>query len=263
MGTTVKKLLLALAFGLVACAIPSMAFAVGLGLNFAADEVAPTGSALAPGDVAGAVPQANWNNLTGADGMNVGDLERDNGAASTATVTWSSNNTWASLREGEMNNNFTGPDRNLMTGYLDSGDTVATATSVTVDNIDAAVRIPNYDVLVYMANGSQVTRGGGFTLTSGGSSQVKYGSTSGPGPSMHVLDPGTDIDNTLHGSYLRFTGLSAPSFTLTADATLTTPNGFRATIAAIQIVGIPEPASAILACGAALVAMIGWRRRQR
>jgi hypothetical protein len=257
----VKRLLLIL--GLYSFIVPSAAFAANLGLNFAADEVVPTGSALAAGDVAGAVPQANWNNLTTADGADVGSLELDNGAASTATVTWSSNNTWASLRAGEMNNNFTGPDRNLMTGYLDSGNTAATATTVTVNNIDAAVRSPAYNVLVYMANGSMVTRGGGFTLTSGGTSQVKYGSTSGPGPSMHILDPGTDIDNTIHGSYLRFTGLTAPSFTLTADATLTTPNGFRATIAAVQIVAVPEPTSAALACGLALLGAFAWRRRSR
>jgi hypothetical protein len=238
-----------------------MALAASIGLNFAADEVTPTGSALAPGDVAGAVPQANWNNLTLADGADVGSLEQNTGAASTATVTWSSNNTWASLRAGEMNNNFTGPDRNLTTGYLDSGNTAATATSVTVNNIDAGVRTPAYDVLVYMANGSQVTRGGGFTLTSGATTQVKYGSTSGPGPSAHIEDPGTDIDNTIHGSYIRFRGLNAPSFTLTADATLTTPNGFRATIAAVQIVSVPEPATAISLLGAALLGALVRRKR--
>jgi hypothetical protein len=241
--------------------VPSTAFAASIGLNFAADEVVPTGSALAAGDLAGAVPQRNWNNLTTADGMDVGSLELDNGAASTATVTWSSNNTWASLRAGEMNNNFTGPDRNLMTGYLDSTDVAAGATTVTVNNIDAAVRTPSYDVLVYMANGSQAVRGGGFTLASGGSSQLKYGSTGGPGPAMHIEDPGTDIDNTIHGSYLRFRGLTGSSFTLTADASLTTPGGFRATVAAVQVVGIPEPTSAALACGLALLGASAWRRR--
>jgi len=238
-----------------------MASAASIGLNFAADEVAPTGSALAAGDVAGAIPQANWNNLTTADGMNVGDPEQDNGAASTATVTWSSNNTWASLREGEMNNNFpAGPNRNLMTGYLDSTDVAAGATTVTVNSIDAAVRTPAYDVLVYMANGSQAVRGGGFTLASGGSSQLKYGSTGGPGPSMHIEDPGTDIGNTIHGSYLRFRGLTAPSFTLTADASLTTPGGTRATIAAIQIVGVPEPATMIILLSVALSSALLRRR---
>jgi hypothetical protein len=160
-----------------------------------------------------------------------------------------------------MNNNFTGPDRNLTTGYLDSTDVAAGATTITVNNIDAAVRTPAYDVLVYMANGSQVVRGGGFTLASGGSSQLKYGSTGGPGPSMHIEDPGTDIDNTIHGSYLRFRGLTAPSFTLTADASVTTPGGFRATVAAIQIVTVPEPATAIILIGAALCGALLRRRR--
>jgi hypothetical protein len=42
------------------------------------------------------------------------------------------------------------------------------------------------------------------------------------------------------GNYLRFIGLKGTSFTLTTDTTLTTPNGFRAPINAIQIVPTPE-----------------------
>jgi hypothetical protein len=53
---------------------------------------------------------------------------------------------------------------------------------------------------------------------------------------MFVEDPGTDMDNSLVGNFIRFTGLTAPSFTLSGDATLTTPNGFRAPMAAVQIV---------------------------
>jgi hypothetical protein len=190
-------------------------------------------------------------------------LERENGAASTATVSWTAEATWGSLRPGETNNNFpAGPDRKLVTGYLDSGNSADEATTIAVHNIDAAVRTPAYDIYVYMANGSTNPRGGGFTLLSGTNTQIKYGST-GIGPAMHVEDPGTDIDNTIHGSYLRFRNLTTPSFTLRADATVTTPNGFRATVAAIQIVSVPEPASASILLGATLFGPFAGRRRMR
>jgi hypothetical protein len=243
--------------------VASATFAAGIGLNFVSEEMPPTGSALAPGEVAGVIPQANWNNLTGVTGDTIGSLERENGSASTSTVSWSAEATWGSLRPGETNNNFpAGPDRKLMTGYLDSGNTAAEATTIAVHNIDTAVRTPAYDVYVYMANGSTTPRGGGFTLLSGANTYVKYGST-GISPAMHVEDPGTDIDNTIHGSYLRFRNLTSPSFVLRADATLTTPNGFRATVAAIQIVSVPEPTSAALACGLAILCASAWPRRSR
>jgi hypothetical protein len=162
-----------------------------------------------------------------------------------------------------MNNNFpAGPDRKLVTGYLDSGNDAADATTIAVHNIDPAVRTPAYDVYVYMANGSTTARGGGYTLLSGSNTQVKYGST-GIGPAMHVEDPGTDIDNTVHGSYLRFRNLTTQSFTLRADASLTTPNGFRATVAAIQIVSVPEPATSSILLGATLFGPLVRRLRIR
>jgi hypothetical protein len=258
-----KRPQLRLIFGLLSLVFPSTTLAASIGFKFASEEVPPAGSALAPGEVAGVVPQANWNNLTGIIGNTVGSLERENGAASTATVSWTAEATWGSLRPGETNNNFpAGPDRKLVTGYLDSGNSADEATTIAVHNIDAAVRTPAYDIYVYMANGSTNPRGGGFTLLSGTNTQIKYGST-GIGPAMHVEDPGTDIDNTIHGSYLRFRNLTTPSFTLRADATVTTPNGFRATVAAIQIVSVPEPASASILLGATLFGPFAGRRRMR
>src|SRR5688572_10153382 len=73
-----------------------------IGLNFGADEVSGTKSAtLAATDVAGvpSVAQANWNNLETLTGT-ANNLTADAGGtaeATTATVTWNSNNTWASV----------------------------------------------------------------------------------------------------------------------------------------------------------------------
>jgi hypothetical protein len=237
-----------------------MAEARSLGLKFAATDPDAATSSLLPAEIAGVVPQANWNNLETANGTNVGSLELDNGAASTATVTWASPNTW---RSTTGNNAFpAGPDRKLTAGYLDSNDTAAGGAMVTVNNIDAAVRSPMYDVLVYFVSDSGANRGGAYTLTpSAGAPQVKYGSSLAM-PAAYVEDPGTDLDLSLDGTHLRFRGLTGSSFSIASNTTLTTPNGFRAPINAIQIVAVPEPASALLACGIAFFAAMASRRRK-
>jgi hypothetical protein len=80
-------------------------------------------------------------------------------------------------------------------------------------------------------------------------------------PAAHLEDPGTDADLSLDGTYLRFRGLTGASFSIASNTELTTPNGFRAPINAIQIVAIPEPASVLFVCIAALVSAVAWRRR--
>ncbi len=206
-----------------------------LNLNFAATDPDDVTSSLNATDVAGVVPAANWNNLTTNVGANVGSLVLNNNGnpvASTATVTWNSNNTW---RSG-LNNSFLFPDSALMSGYLDTLDTAAGGITLTVNNIDAALRNSSYDVYVYFASDSAENRGGGYTIDDGTGPQLRYGSTMAT-PFEFVEDPGLDIDNSVDGTYLRFRRLNGSSFTITTNTTLTTPNGFRAPINGIQIVG--------------------------
>jgi hypothetical protein len=184
--------------------------------------------------MAGVIPQANWNNFTLNNGSSSTNVKSDGSAATGMSVTWASNNTWRST--GTANNAFpAGPDRVLMAGYLDTLDTAAGGATVTVNNIDAAVRSPSYDVYVYFLGDSPDNRGGGYTINDGITSVLRYGSTMAA-PTAHVEDPGTDINNSMDGTYLRFRKLTGSSFTLTSNTTLTTPNGFRAPINAVQIV---------------------------
>jgi hypothetical protein len=261
MESTVKKIQLVLFVGLSALVFSSLAEGRGIGLKFAATDPDAATSSLLPAEIAGVVPQANWNNLEGANGTNVGSLELDNGAASTATVSWSSPNTW---RSTTGNNAFpAGPDRKLTAGYLDSTDLAAGGAMVTVNNIDASVNSPRYDVIVYFVSDSGANRGGAYTLTpSVGAPQVKYGSTLAM-PAAYLEDPGTDTDLSLDGTHVRFRGLTGSSFSIASNTELTTPNGFRAPINAIQIIAVPEPASILVACLAALVSAVAWRRRNR
>src|SRR5688572_18667987 len=73
------------------------AYVVGpsIGVKFGSDQPAST---LAPTDVAGLLPSANWTNGANANGS-LTNLNADVNGVSTPTaagVTWTSNNTWAS-----------------------------------------------------------------------------------------------------------------------------------------------------------------------
>lgn len=224
---------------LLAATLGSFGQNIGLGLNFASSDPNTDTSALQPEETAGVVPQDNWNNLTGATGTGVGSLVYDNVGTPTpsaATVTWTSPNTW---RSGNNNAFPAGPDRKLVSGYLDTGNTAATGISITVNNIDPVFTSGGYDVYVYFVSDSGANRGGAYRLNDGNTNVVKYGSTMAT-PSSYVEDPGTDQNLSIDGNYLRFRQLTGTSFTLTTDTTLTSPNGFRAPINAIQIVPSPQ-----------------------
>src|SRR5262249_2521871 len=80
-----------------------------IGIHFAAEE--PTqggGSMLAPTDVAGAVPSANWNNTTTRGGFFTPVVRDTNDVATTtdATVLWEAWSTFSSQGKGESNNTF-------------------------------------------------------------------------------------------------------------------------------------------------------------
>lgn len=221
---------------LAASLVAATASAQSLGLNFAAGDPDAATSSLNPTDVAGVIPAPNWNNLFDATGTSITGLVYNNGGSavnSGVTVSYSSPNTW---RSGTNNAFPAGPDRVLTSGYLDTSDQATGGVTITVQNLDAVFTAPAYDVYVYFVSDSGANRGGGYTLNDGGSSVLKYGSTMAS-PTGFVEDPGNDPGNTADGTYLRFRGFTGSSFTLTSNTTLTTPNGVRAPINAIQIVG--------------------------
>lgn len=228
---------------------PAWATATGysIGLNFGADEVSGSNSAsLAATDVAGvnSVAQRNWNNLTGATGTSAEPIVADNrDAAATAasvTVEWTSNNTWASTGRGEENNGFTGANRALMTGYLDTGN--STTSHVIVSGIPSQLTGNSYDVYVY-ALGGVAGRGGAFAVLNPADDSVirDYKLVESPAnPAAYVEDTGAD--RTQSGTYVVFKGLTASSIKIvgtTADG-----RGFsgtpRAPINAIQLVAATE-----------------------
>ena len=90
-----------------------------ISVNFASDQPI---SELAPTDIAGVVPSANWNNAPLSNGS-LTDLIRDSlGVASTipgSSVTWSGSGVWTTDQENNTSQ-FTGADEIMMNGYLDN-----------------------------------------------------------------------------------------------------------------------------------------------
>lgn len=228
----------------VAClllAVSSYGFERGLsiGLSFGADEypAAPGAGTLNSNTAAGVFPQAQWNNLNGANGSAFGLISDNRGSslATSVSVMWSCPNTWSTTGRGEENNGFaTGTgDRTLMTGYLDTSDIEAGASRVTVSGLGPEFTGPGYSVIVY-ALGGVAGRGGAYSI----GSVTNFG-TCPSNLSTFVLDAG--VDHTDTGNYLTFSGLHDANFTLTANATAGVGFGAvrRAPVNAIQIISSP------------------------
>ena len=225
-----------------------------ISINFAAEQPsgAPTSEVTGAAGLAGTV---NWNNLDG----NVGGpaaLTMDNqssSVASSATISWVSNNTWASTGNGEENNTApAGDDRNLMTGYLDT--TNVSVTEVSVSGLDQ-VFADGYNIAVYIQGGVN-GRGGQYTVET----TNKIGTLS---LTQDSAFDGTFVPGGMGGAnFLVFEGFTDPDFTLTATPTVGSPE--RAPINGIEIVHvvIPEPSTMVL-LGMGVIGVFGLTRRLR
>jgi len=178
---------------------------------------------MASTEVAGVVAEPYWNNATGARSASPLALVDSTGAATTATVSWSANNTWELPITDQPGN------ARMMKGYLDDGD--GSSTTVTVTGLASN---PNgYRVYVYGDGENEVyTRTAIYTITGTGITST----------SISLIDQAnTDFSGTFTqannsaGNYVVFTIPNVSGFTLTATPGATT-NGPRASVNGIQIV---------------------------
>ncbi len=193
----------------------------GIGLNFGADEPAGANGGILPSIGTAGVPkvlQANWNNLSGASGTSSAIVADSKGAAQVTAVQveWSSPNTWSSTGRGEENNQFTGNDKTLMTGYLDTG--AATTTTVTITGLPTELTSEGYDVYVYLLGGVP-NKGGGYRIVSAATQAVLKDyvhAFCSVNPTSYVEVTG---DPTLYnvGNYIVFKGLNAPGIVVEAS----------------------------------------------
>ena len=232
--------------------------ATSLGINFVGGGGgAATGASLTPGMTAGAAPQANWNNESGASSTMDQPLNFQDGTSSGATVGWSSNNTWST---GAVPASPT-PDQLLNTGYLDDSPT-GKAITVTVSSIPASISGSAYDAVLYIAGD---TAGRGGTVAVNGTTFPGAYVDSGPfkGAYIEATQGADKTHGGTPGNFIHLTGLTGNSFSVTLTPTIGSPN--RIPLDALQIstpvsIIIPEPATlGLLSIGA--LGLLPRRRR--
>ncbi|TWT72841.1 PEP-CTERM motif protein [Posidoniimonas polymericola] len=133
-----------LAWSLAAALLASSTHAQSIGVTFGADDAGSTGgnSALAPAEVAGVIPQANWNNAEGTTAT-ITDAVDSAGAASTLDVTWVAEESWSGVGGTPAT-----PNGKLLNGWISENLTDAAPSTVTISQIPYA----QYDMIFYLAH---------------------------------------------------------------------------------------------------------------
>jgi hypothetical protein len=191
-----------------------------------------------PSEVAGVVPQANWNQVTGPSGFNQPLSDQNGVALATGFVSWDGSNTWTTGVPDAPG------DSRLMGAYLDSNNT--RTNTVVVTGISGLIT-STYDLYVYCVGDGHGGRHGFYTLlTSGGNDAPLGGTQTLECTDFMAFDPGTgylqDMQDGSGGNYIKFRGQSGDGFVLLASAynpLTSADNGIRAPINAIQIVKNP------------------------
>jgi hypothetical protein len=246
---------------LIAFRADGAAMVASLSIKFGADEVNGVGGQSFVDSAAGVLNTATWNNTQFLSGGPT-PLNQDLAGVSTpttATVTWSSPNTWTSTGRTEENNTATGENRDLMAGYIDTLAIGGQGAIVTVTglNFPASPFTLGYDIYVYIQGGVNA-RGGTYSIGTGDFYHEVTTAFDGTFVEDTTPDTPTGPEGSFGSNYLVFRNVSGDSFTLTSAATFGgTP---RAPINAIEVVAVPEPVNvAAIAGGVAL--LLGWRRR--
>jgi hypothetical protein len=235
-------------FGALLLGIASEAGAASIGINFTGgtNNSSPAVSLLTT-DLAGVIPQLNWNNFAGGNGAGLSLLD-NSGASSGALLTFTASGVYSSI--GGAGIAPANGDEKLNTGFVYGN------SSFTLTNVPYAL----FDVYVYELNDA----GGRVETTTLGALSF-FGSAATPTDASHVdqnagtsylytQSTSTDVANpTAGGDYVRFSNLSG-TVTINASAP---GNGY---VNGLQIVQVPEPASmGLLGLGAAVGA---WTRRR-
>ncbi len=177
------------------------------GINFTAG-----GYRLAPTDLPGVVPGANWNNVIGASGSGV-VLQDNTGTPTTARLTFNSTGAYDAFSAPKTPSAAT----NVLYQGGVYGDNATREVSITISNIPYA----KYDAYVYASQDTTNTKtlsisNGTMTFYYRGNGQMNAGATG------LLLTTSTDQANPTVGpaQYQLFRGLTGSSLTLTTGGSI-------------------------------------------
>ncbi|MEJ6645063.1 MAG: hypothetical protein QNL33_17585 [Akkermansiaceae bacterium] len=224
-------------------AVASQGASIGLNLG----EGRPN-TALAANDVAGVVPQSNWNNLSGTSNAGPVVLNSDSGTPSGASVAWAVEEAWS------VGDTTGSPDGSLLNGFF--SENAGDDSSITISNVPYAI----YDLYVYLSHDRNLED---VILREGG----------GQFPDFTAIENNTDVTvapvtyspQTVSGSgsgnYVRFTNLTNSTVDLQLLTVDLGPGSIdRNAIAGIQLVQVPEPSVSLMGVITGLL-LLGRRRR--
>ncbi len=221
--------------------------ATSIGVEFGLNGTHGVGSGLAPTDVAGVVPSANWNLASGDNGGPQSVVQDSHGvsSATSVSVSWSSSDTW---NNGGTANFANANDNVLNNGYLDGGYNGVTTATVTFSGLSDAL---TYNVYVTSTGGTAETKGGNII--------VNGVNDNGLGNATNTSGAYVQTTPSSGGNYHLFWGVAPVGGQITIESGL---NFTRIPINSVELVRTPEPAS--LAIWGVVIAggLLAARRRK-
>jgi hypothetical protein len=203
------------AIQIVPAAPPAPAPAIGV--NF----VGGGATLMAAAETAGVVSKSHWNNASGDSSGTPLPLVNDAGAATAATITWTSAGVWQTPVVDQAGN------RRMMQGYLDTTSTSTTTIAV------SGLAQGNYDVYVYADGDNRgYARTAAYTISGPGITATTIRLTDAANATFSTAFTQAASSN---GNYVKFK-ISATGFTLTATPVSGTNATLRAPVNGIQIV---------------------------
>ncbi len=191
-----------------------------------------SGAAMGASESAGVVAKTNWNNAAGNASTAPLALNDEAGASSGATVTWTSDNSWA-LPITDAAGNV-----RMMRGYLDTGN--QNPSTISVAGLPTSAT--GYDVYVYTdGDNAASANAGAYAISGAGLNTTSVGATDAP--NTNFSGTFTQAINS-KGNYVKFRSIQATAFTITATPVTASDGNRRAPVNAIQIVPSPAPVAA-------------------
>jgi hypothetical protein len=206
---------------------------------------------------------SNWNNAIGASnvgaGLTVPALVDSTGAATAASFSWVTNNTWSTSSATGA-----GGDQDMLSGYLDNFHANG---SINVAGLGSEFTNFGYNVLVYyQTDNANMTAG--FTVTDNAdNTDTRFGHqvavNNWPlagGTDGYIISTETGPGNTISANVVQLSGFSGSDFTMTGNGG--SVGSARARPSGIQIVAnVPEPSSALLVLLGSVGLVFSRRRR--
>jgi hypothetical protein len=192
--------------------------AKAISIDFVGNSIAMDGA-----ESAGVIAKKNWNKALGFSSTGSLPLIDETGTTTSASVSWSSSNSWALPIASSVGNS------RMMAGYLDNGN--GSPISVTVSGLP--VNANGYDIYVYTdGDNAAMTRTATYDLTGAGFPSASIRATD----SANTNFSGSFVQAAgSNGNYVIFTAVKAAAFTLTATPFSVAGTGLRSPINGLQI----------------------------